>query len=83
MNFSFNLAFRQTSIPVGKELQKFNLPSYQTNTNTSKRKHSSKKKTKNISRPPPQPQAIKPNFRNMFAILASAKSGCGSCSGTR
>tara|TARA_Y100000389_G_scaffold123182_1_gene120466 strand:- start:303 stop:533 length:231 start_codon:yes stop_codon:yes gene_type:complete len=76
MNLSFKMTFRQTAIPMGMKLQQFNLPSDQT------------KKQRKKSPPPSSKQqvkkpAIKPNFRNMFATLASAKSGCGSCSGTR
>ncbi len=75
MNLSFKMTFRQTPIPMGMKLQQFNLPSHQTK--------KQRKKTPPPSKQPVKKPAIKPNFKNMFATLASAKSGCGSCSGTR
>jgi hypothetical protein len=75
MNLSFNMTFRQTAIPISKKQQQFNLPSHKNN------KH--RKNPPSPSKQPVKKPSTKPNFRNMFATLASAKSGCGSCSGTR
>ena len=71
MNLSFNLAFRQTTIPIGMKIHYFNAKSKFEQVDVTNTEPANK-----------IPQ-LKPNFRNMFQTLASARSGCGSCSGAR
>lgn len=69
----YELRFRQTILPMAMKLHYFNSPSrpsrYATNQQSKKMPNKGGK--------------TKPNFKNMFGNLATARSGCGSCSGTR